>query len=292
MSWTIIVMILIGIADTVHLHLAKSMQRQGIEIFDQIRAKIKKETLEIEGKVKKPVIYLAGVALNNVEPVWLIVANFFGVYPALVTSMFGVGLVVLMIYSVKVLHEQVSRQEARGAAIIIAGTLVLGVEAFFRPDYDEARIDVAGSYVFAAFFAGVAAVAMIAASRTKSVRTIGFAFGIAAGGFGGQDIIFKMLGQNDIGAGLVAGWLVFISSFAIAFLAFFFTQVGFVRKAPASVLVPAYDSAYVLVPLVYQALLLPGYDLWWSTFTGAALVIAGIVLMRGLARKGGTVKES
>jgi drug/metabolite transporter (DMT)-like permease len=281
--WAIIIVILIGIADTVQLHIAKSMQRQGIEIFDQIRAKIKNEHLEIEGKVKKPVIYLAGLVLNNLEPAWLIVANLFGVYPALVTSMFGVGLVVLMVYSVKILHESVSSREATGAAVIICGTLVLGVEAFFRPDYDEAAISTGASYLFVAAFAVVAATVMVVASRTRDARTIGFAFGIAAGGFGGQDIIFKMLGQNDMDSAV--GWLVFASSFAIAFLAFFFTQLGFARKAPASVLVPAYDATYVLVPILFQALLLPGFQIWPSTVVGAATIVAGITLMRGLTRK-------
>jgi drug/metabolite transporter (DMT)-like permease len=281
--WAIIVVILIAIADTVQLHLAKSMQRQGIEIFDQIRAKIKKEHLEIEGKVKKPVVYIVGLALNNIEPVWLILANLFGVYPALVTSMFGVGLVVLLLYSVKVLHEPVNRREVKGAAVIIGGTLVLGVEAFFRPKYDVTAISTGASYLFVAAFAAVAATVIAIASRTQNVRTMGFAFGIAAGGFGGQDIIFKMLGQNAMDSGV--GWLVFASSFAIAFLAFFFTQLGFARKAPASVLVPAYDTTYVLVPLLYQALLLPGFEIWWTTVLGGATIIAGIVLMRGITRK-------
>ncbi len=281
--WEILIVLLIGIADTVQLHLAKSMQRQGIEIFDQIRAKVKKEHLEIEGKVKKPVIYLAGIVLNNIEPVWLIVANIFGVYPALVTSMFGIGLVVLMAYSVKVLHEPVNRREASGAAVIIGGTLMLGVEAFFRPEYDEAAISTGASYLFVAVFAVVAATTIAVASRKKDVRTMGFAFGIAAGGFGGQDIIFKMLGQNDMNS--IVGWMVFASSFAIAFLAFFFTQLGFARKAPASVLVPAYDVAYVLVPILFQALLLPGFQIWPSTVLGAATIVAGIALMRGLTKQ-------
>jgi hypothetical protein len=166
---------------------------------------------------------------------------------------------------------------------IIGGTLVLGVEAFFRPDYDEASISTGNSYIFVAVFASIAATVMVLASRTRNARTIGFAFGIAAGGFGGQDIIFKMLGQLHMED--VIGWLVFLSSFVIAFLAFFFTQVGFAKKAPASVLVPAYDTTYVLVPILYQALLLPGFEIWWTTFLGAATIITGILLMRGFARK-------
>jgi drug/metabolite transporter (DMT)-like permease len=226
---------------------------------------------------------MVGLVLNNVEPVWLIIANMLGVYPALVTSMFGVGLVVLLLYSVKVLHEPVNRKEASGAGIIIAGTIVLGMESFFRPDYAEDLIDTGKSYLFVSIFALVAAMIMIVATRSRNARTIGFAFGIAAGGFGGQDIIFKMLGQlhmND-----VIGWIVFASSFIIGFFAFLFTQLGFARKAPASVLVPAYDTSYILVPLLYQALLLPRFQIWWSTVLGAAIIVAGIVLMKAQGSK-------
>ncbi len=189
----------------------------------------------------------------------------------------------VMLYSVKVLHEPVNRRDAAGAAVIIGGTLVLGVEAFFRPEYNEADISTGASYLFLAVFVAVAATFMLVASRSRNARTMGFAFGIAAGGFGGQDIIFKMLGQNDMGS--IVGWLVFASSFAIAFLAFFFTQLGFARKAPASVLVPAYDATYVLVPILFQALLLPGFQIWPSTAFGAVIIIVGIALMRGFGRK-------
>nr|MDO8115331.1 hypothetical protein [Candidatus Sigynarchaeota archaeon] len=253
---------------------------QGIQVFDQLRAKLKKEDTHFEGKVKKPLIYLAGTILNMVEPVWLIIANLFGESPAIVTSMFGIGLVFLLLYSARVLHEHITRREIFGALVIIAGTLVLGIEAIARPGYDEILMSIPSAFLFIAIFAAIGIMLIILALKTRSARTIGIIFGLVAGGYGGQDILFKMLGQLHIGDML--GWLVFGSSFVVAFLAFFFTQWGFARKAQASTLVPAYDSLYVVIPVVYQALLLPGYEIWLSTIAGIVLVIIGVVLMKGL----------
>src|SRR5271157_89830 len=281
---------LCGIADTTQIHLAKAMERQGIEIFDQIRAKLRKENFEMEGKVKKPVIYLIGFTLNQIEPIWLVLANSFGSYPALVTSMYGIGLVFLLIYSVKILHEQLSNREVFGATLIIAGTLVLGIEAFFRPAYKDASIPVGMAVVFTAVCAVVSAIFMVLVLMTRNVRMIGFVFGFVAGAFGGQDILYKLIGQSTSGQTNVLpvdfiGWIVFLASFGIGFVAFLVTQWGFARKAPASVLVPAYDSLYVLIPVLYQVLLLPGYAIWPSTVAGIALVLLGIILMNTLAKK-------
>lgn len=278
--------ILLGIGGTTLLHLAKAMQRQGIQIFDQIRAKVTRQDVAFEGKVKKPAIYIVGLAFNNMEPLLLIVANVFVLYPALYTSMFGIGLVILLVYSAKVLHEPVSRQQLVGSAIIIAGTLLLGIEALFRPAYEVTSVSIAGSYLFIGVFSAIGLAAIVMALKTRDPRRIGISFGMVAGGFGGMDIAFKLLGQVDGGGGggsllpvTPVGWVVFMSSFAIAIAAFGFTQWGFARKAPANVLVPAYDSLYVVLPVVYQMLLLPGYEIWLSTVLGIAAVIAGIVMV-------------
>jgi drug/metabolite transporter (DMT)-like permease len=290
LSIAILGAMLCGIADTTQLHLAKAMERQGIEIFDQIRAKIKNEHIEMEGKVKKPVIYLVGLVLNEIEPLWLVVANIFGSYPALVTSMFGIGLIFLMLYSVKVLKEPVTRREILGSIIIIVGTLILGFEAFFRPSYNSASVSVLNAILFTVTCAITSAIFVAIVLKTRNARVIGVIFGMVAGTFGGQDILYKLLGQSTGGQTSilpvdVIGWIIFLSSFGIGTVAFLMTQWGFARKAPASVLVPAYDSMYVLIPLLYQVLLLQGYAIWPSTIVGTAMIIIGVILMNKLARK-------
>ena len=57
--------ILIGILSTTQLHLAKALERQGIEVFEQLRVRLKKTGEQIEGSIRKPIIYMVGVTLNN-----------------------------------------------------------------------------------------------------------------------------------------------------------------------------------------------------------------------------------
>nr|MDO8117861.1 hypothetical protein [Candidatus Sigynarchaeota archaeon] len=249
--WATILVILLGITDTVQLHLAKAMQRQGIEIYDQFRAKIKGEKLEIEGKLKKPLIYFVGLVLNSTEFIWLMLANTLGKPPGLFTGMLGIGLVVLLVYSNRVMDEAITRQMVIGAVLIVIGTAILGLEGIARPDYDEAAINVAGAYLFLIIVGGTTSVLIAMAIKTRKTQIIGFAFGIVAGSFGGMDIIFKLLGQSTGGSASfiptdLAGWLVFGSSFLVTAAAFVFTNWGFARKSPATVLIPAYDTMYVI----------------------------------------------
>jgi hypothetical protein len=114
--------------------------------------------------------------------------------------------------------------------------------------------------------------------KNKSPNIIGFVFGLVAGGCGGIDPFFKAIFTNDVlGAG---GWVALMFSFVLSVMAFMTTQWGFARKARSNVLVPAYNSTYVVLPVVFQALLLPGFELYVTTYIALALVIAGIVLMK------------
>lgn len=277
--------ILIGIWGTIQLHMAKALERQGIEIFDQLRAKLKGRKIDDEEKLKKPIIYFVGLALNATESLVLILANIFGEPSALYTSMLGVGLVVLLAYSIKVLGEKVSRSEIIGVAVVISGTLVLGIEGIFRPEYDESSINIVHSYIFIFTFVAIGIVMIAFALKKGKTSIIGLIFGLVGGGCGGMDIAFKMLGQSTSGeASLLPtdllGWLVFLSSFAIGISAFGLTQWGFARNARASTLVTAYDSMYVLLPILFQTLLLPGFHMQVSTVIGLGLTIAGMILMR------------
>ena len=63
------------------------------------------------------------------------------------------------------------------------------------------------------------------------------------------------------------------------------TQWGFIHRARANALVPAYICSYIIVPVALQALHLPGYTLYISTLIGLGLIIAGIITMRAFPGK-------
>jgi hypothetical protein len=113
----------------------------------------------------------------------------------------------------------------------------------------------------------------------------GILFGLFSGGCGCLDQVFKELGVI-YGGGLGGlpihpfGWVLYLSSFAIGFLALLFTQWGFARKANASVLVPVYNTMYVTLPIFLQILTFPGYFPSWITIFGILITITGIMLMQ------------
>ena len=52
----------------------------------------------------------------------------------------------------------------------------------------------------------------------------------------------------------------------------------------ASLLVPAYHAAFIALPVLWQALLLPGCRLSWLTGLGLALILAGVAAMQAVGR--------
>jgi drug/metabolite transporter (DMT)-like permease len=280
--------ILVGILSTVQLHLAKALQRQGIEALNQIRDRIRKTGGPVEKDIRKPIIYTVGVVLNNTVFIYPLLAQRYAP-PAVFTSMFGVGLVALMLYAWRVLREPITREIAAGAVAIVVGTLIIGIENIGRGEYDRSGMAVGPTLALIGAFFVLGLLLVLTTTRWKGTRWIGFAFGFFAGGCGSLDPFLKGVAQNLSGRPelipvSLVGMGIFISSFIIGFLAFLITQIGFARQAPASVLVPVYNATYIVLPVALQAVLLPSYRLYASTIFGIALILFGVVLMRGLRR--------
>jgi drug/metabolite transporter (DMT)-like permease len=283
--------LLLGIISTIQTHLAKALERQGIEVFEQIKAKLQRSGQPVEGGLKKPVIYTIGVALNNTLFIWATLAQPYGP-PALFSSMFGVGLVFLMVYAAAVLKERITRREMAGAAAIVLGTLAIGYENIARADtMDRFTMDLDALFLALGIWLVLSLAFVVTASRSRDLRLIALAFGLLAGGFGSLDPFFKGVGQNYGGpSGFLPsnaiGTVIFSASFVIGFLAFVVTQIGFAKKVRASLLVPAYNAAFIGLPVLWQVLLLPGYRLSWLTALGLALILAGVAAMQAIGRRG------
>lgn len=279
----------LGILSTIQTHLAKALERQGIEVFEQIRARLRKSGQAGAEGLKKPLIYTIGFLLNSTLFLWSTLAQPFGP-PALFTSMFGMGLIFLMGYAAFVLKETVTRRELVGAVAVVAGTLVIGCENIYRPASDRFTMNLTAMLVALGIWLALSLVLVIASARTSNLRLIALAFGSLAGGLGSLDPFFKGVGQNYGGqSGIlpsnVIGAIFFGSSFFVGFLAFVVTQFGFARKVRASLLVPVYNAAYIGLPVVWQTFLLPGYRLTWPTVTGILLILAGVAVMQIIAKR-------
>jgi drug/metabolite transporter (DMT)-like permease len=279
----------LGILSTIQIHLAKALERQGIEVFDQIKVKVHKTGQPQKGGLKKPIIYIIGLLLNNTVFIWSTLAQPYGP-PALFSSMFGIGLVFLIGYAASVLKEKLTRLELIGAAAIVIGTLVIGIENIAHSDIDRFTMNLNAMLVTLGAWLAISLVFVYVAGRTLNLSLVALAFGLFAGGLGSLDPFFKGVGQNYGGQPAILpsnsiGMIFFAASFVLGFLAFLVTQIGFARKVRASMLVPAYNAAFIGLPVIWQAFLLPDYVITSFTLTGMLLIISGVVVMQAFKNR-------
>jgi hypothetical protein len=287
--------IVLGILSTSQTHLAKALERQGIEALDLVRARLKRPRGAVEGEATrgarvKSWIYAAGLVLNHTTFLYHLFVAPLGGTTALYTSMYGTGLIVLLLYSTRVMKEKMRRAELVGVVAILLGTVAIGIEGINRPPLDMSGIDLSTTIMAVAALLAVAASLIVLSLRNGSPHTIGLAFGLCAGASGSLDPFLKAVGQTAGGGRAlaphtIAGWLVLGASFLIGEIAVVVTQWGFYRRARANVLVPAYNCSYIAAPVALQAGLLPGYTLDPATGLGLLAIMLGFILVRGVGRQ-------
>ena len=285
-AWAIIVL---GIASTTQTHMAKALERQGIETWDLIRERFEGSGAKVKGRARKPLIYGLGLVLNYTVFVYHLFVAPLGGTTALYTSMYGLGLIVLLLHSTWVMKERICRLELGGAMAILLGTLIIGVEGVSHPALEMGQMDLRWTVAVVVVLLGLCLALLLVGLRNGTPNAIGLAFGLGAGICGSLDPFLKGVGQTAGGGGpftpgSAGGWAVLASSFVIGWQAWLVTQCGFFRRARANVLVPAYNCSYIAVPVLLQALLLPGYALTWTTWLGLGLIMAGFACLRGFGR--------
>ncbi|MHA1148549.1 MAG: EamA family transporter [Promethearchaeota archaeon] len=270
----IILGLCLGLLNTCQLHLAKAMERHGIEIFS--RDKTFKE------KNKKPLIYIVGLVLNNT----LFIYTFTGLMftsAAVFNSVFGMGLIVLMLYSHFILKEEIKKPEKIGAILIIIGTLLVGILYITEPITAE-EFNYTNFYIFMLILAIVFSALLIFSHKTRIA--IAFIFGAIAGAFGGLDSALKRVGFKNLGFldaflgvfRLEILSIIFLMSFLVGSLAFLLTQIGFAKGADASKLVPMFNSFCMITPIVFEFFIY-GAIISFGKILGISIIIVGIFLM-------------
>ena len=279
---------MLGVLGTTVYHLSKGMQKHGIDSYGLLFSWMKKELSSEEWKqqLEKPFIYILGMLLNGSLPIIIIISGKFA--PAsYFTSMSGLGLVVLMLYSTRILKEPVTKEAMLGSFILVLGTIVLGVENIYRPLIDMSKIDINRVWLFVGGYMLISLVFLAVMIRRGSILLIGISFGLFTGFAACLDPIYKAIGQNLGGRPgylptTFEGWFVFVLSFLFGILSLFMTQWGFALNARASVLIPVHNSIVVIVPIIIQTLALPGYEITYLTLIGLSLTITGILTMNTL----------
>ncbi|MFX1430241.1 MAG: EamA family transporter [Promethearchaeota archaeon] len=273
--------LLFGIINTLMLHLAKAMERHGIEIFS--RKKSFKE------KGKKPLIYIVGFIINNTVMVWQIIGTTFA-SAAVFSSVFGLGLILLMLYSRYILHEKITKIELLGAILIIIGTTLVGFFYIIEPP-------VTGTINYVNFFILIIVMILLFSFLIgfswKTMIAVAFIFGAIAGTLGGTDNVLKRIGLSSSNfieafAGLLRMELdsyIFLFSFLAGFFALIITQIGFAKGADASRLVPMYNSLYISAPVLFELLIVEGAGVSLGIILSIVIIIIGVFLMNIFKKK-------
>lgn len=250
----------IGIVGTSIIHLSKGVMRHGIT---------KRSTL----------VYTAGVLMNFTNPLWVILANRFAP-TVFYTSMYGLGLVPLLLFSRKILDERLEARQYRGVAIIVFGTLVIGAGNILG---GKPSLFTADRRILVLFALGWLLAAPIGSAlmRRTSVRLQEYFFGIAAGGMAAVEAVVKGVAQagpsvNTFLPQTSASWWLFATSFIGAAGAFGMIQWSFLRRCRASMMGALYDVAYVVLPLILSAIIVDGAAFGVWSIIGIGLLVAGI----------------
>lgn len=279
---------LFGIIGTSLYHIGKSMQKQGIDFLHDIRNKARNPSRTRTSNpriAKSGAVYITGVVLNNTLAVWIMLAGMFA--PAsYFTSMFGLGLIALMLYSRHYLNETITRMKQIGILLLVIGTVTLGVEGIFRAKLSMSDIDLETVIILIAVYVSASLVLIFVSSRSDDPFLVGVSFGFFTGGIASMDPVLKGIAQHYGGtSGFLPstheGWLIFAASFLLTTISFVGVQVGFMKHAPASVQVSISSSVYVCMPLIIQDMALPGFRITPATAFGMIMVVGGILCIVG-----------
>ena len=268
----------IGVLGTSTIHLSKGMMRLGISRLrssdaDRRRAKM---------------VYIAGVLMNFTNPLWVILANRFAptVY---YTSMYGLGLLPLLLFSRSMLGERLHRSQYAGILIIVAGTLLVGAGNMVggKPSLFGADRTLL-VFVAVAWLIGAPLVSILV--RRRSVGLQELFFGVAAGGLAALEAVVKGVSQagaveNTFLPQTVATWWLFGASFLGAAGAFGMIQWSYLRHCRASMMGSIYDVAYVAIPLLLTAAIVDGATLGVWSAVGIAVLAAGVVAVGRAPRR-------
>jgi drug/metabolite transporter (DMT)-like permease len=261
--------LLFGLIGTITLHLAKAMERHGIDLFNRKMSRTEKG--------KKPLIWFIGFGLNNTQFIWQLIGNSFA--PASVyVSVFGVGLVIVLIYSVRILKEQMTHWDWIGSGLILFGTLFVGFLLFNRPEIIAPMVNY-DAFTILMIASAIILTSMIAFSYWRK-KAISLFFGLAAGSCGAIDNVLKHSGIEE---GNI--WIIVVS-FAIGFGGFLITQWGYINKADASKLVPAYNASYIIIPVLFESWIIVSIftQITIPQIIGISIIILGIIFMTAIKK--------
>ena len=264
--------ILLGIAATLLLNLGKGTSKYGLKNLG-----LKKD--DKEGKRKFKIIWIIGVIVTSSSVFVNIFALNYG-EASIVASLAGVGITVLLIFSYFVLDETLEQIVYVGIAITIGGTLVV---ALFTGESHQTTFNFINFWILFIIVLIPLILAIVYCFKNDH-KFFGFIFGAFAGFLSAFAVVLEKIGLIIMGGVeyffysiFTVGGLMFIIAIVLGLSATTTTQYGLTR-GKASILVPAFNSCYIVIPVICEYLVFSTM-LNIAQITGIVMILAGIVLM-------------
>ncbi len=271
----------VGVLGTSTIHLSKGVMRLGL---------VRLRTAEAN-KRRASMVYTAGILMNFTNPFWVILANRFAP-TVFYTSMYGLGLLSLVLFSRYKLHERLHGSQYVGILIIIVGTLLVGFGNLMGGKASLYGAN-SGFLITVAILWLVLTPLFAVVLRRGSVGLQELYFGLTAGGLAALEAMVKGVSQagavsNTFLPQTTFAWWLFLASFLGAAGAFGMIQWSYLRHCRASLMGSVYDVAYVGMPLLLTAAIVEGAGLGVWKVAGLIVLIVGVLMV---GRRGATERR-
>ncbi|WP_457556980.1 hypothetical protein [Candidatus Harpocratesius sp.] len=290
--------VLYGVINSIAIHLSKAMQDHGIRLFKKNRDRVIERGYtysfahDMRGLFSKKSriylwIYLIGVILNQTPIIWGTIATRYGRAPYF-TSVFPLGMLVLFLYSKKVMHDHIPKLQLYGITAILAGTILIGLENILKP-YRSNELNYNVAWIVICVFFFIAFAGILISTKIGTPALIGIVFGAIGGVMGSLDPILKDISQ-EYGASQVSqvssffpitkmGWIIFLISLLMGSFSFFITQWAYSLDAKAPLMTGFYNTFYLSFPVLLYLIIDSTYHMTILSLIGLFLNIIGVVII-------------
>ena len=271
----ILIAIVLGITATLMMNLGKGVSKYGLKYMAERKERKKFYTF----------IWILGIIITALN----VLPQYFGVDlggAALISSLAGVGLVSIIIFSYFILDEILDKIIYTGIGVTIAGTVIVGI---FSQEPSRLHINYINFWIILAATLIPIIIAIIY-TLTHDYVFFGFIFGTMAGIMSGLAVALMNMAQILYGGAenlfvnlLSPGNLILYLAIVMALGATVFTQYG-LTKGKASIVAPAYNSFYIIIPVISEVLIFLNPLSIFQIF-GVIIIIIGVILMTAFKKE-------
>lgn len=272
--------ILVGCSASITMNLGKGIQKMKVQVL-----KKGKKVMAPENR-RDFLIWCVGMAMTGGAGLLFTKALEMTDKPSVVSSLNGIGLIALTIFSFFVLKEKVGVRECFAVLLIVVGTAVFQL-------YNEASGE-AQKYemkdLMITFGVCVCAFVISILMTRKLKKGQAFVYAAIAGTFLAYMVImFDLASINGHGKGFIHIVLspYFLIGFFAGNFAFIFTNIAFFHGS-GIVIVPTVNSFLIVAPMALERFLF-GVVLTPFQMAAVALIVGGVILLT--TGKGHTVEE-